>query len=285
MRGGNIRAAQVTPRTRTCILAVAVIAGLMATTGSSFASTTLTLPAPGPPTGSSCSGTQVYVNPVPLPPSPILRGLPIPLGWIPDNLYGNGQTPLGDNCGGVSTGSSAKGLAASASTTFEDGGKTAMSNTATGSDSPALEEAHTEGGQQQLGTIPSPLTPQSETLSVTYTYEVLAESHQNADAAALQSLATFTNYNSTSGNDHCEGLNYPQYTTTGDPASHAVGAHTVTVALTCPPGHPLQADPLFQFGLRESNHLAVTGGTAPNGGTASSYISARWVGGTVTVGP
>jgi hypothetical protein len=114
---------------------------------------------------------------------------------------------------------------------------------------------------------------------------VLAESHQNADAAPLQSLANFTNYNGTSGNDHCDGLNYPQYTVTGDPASHAVGVHTVTVVLTCPPGHPLQADPLFQFGLRESNHLAVTGGTAPNGGTASSYISARWVGGTVTVGP
>jgi hypothetical protein len=284
MRGEKMPAARVTPLTRTCILAVALLAGLMATTGSSFASTSLTLPALDPPTAHSCSGTQVYVNPVPLPPSPILRGLPIAPGWFPDNLSGNGQTPLGDNCGDVSTGSSAKGLVATASTTFDDAGKLAMSSTATGSDSP-LEEAHTSGGQQQLGTIPSPLTPQSETLSVTYTYEVLAESHQNAEAPQVQSVANSTNSNGTFGNDRCEGLNYPPYTITGDPGSHAVGVHTVTFTLTCPPGHPLQADPLFRFGLEESAHLSVVGATGSIGGTASSYISARWLGGTVTVGP
>jgi hypothetical protein len=250
----------------------------MATIGTSYASTTVALPPVDPPTGHTCSSTEAYAGP-PLPFSlpPSLRGVPVP-GWVGDNLYGNGSTPLGDNCGDVSTGSSAKGVVASASTTFDDAGKLAMSNTATPSDSPVKEAALTEGTQGQSGTIVPQLTSQTETLSVTYTYEVLAESHQNADPADIGTGAGLANGAGTLGEAQCENANYPQVTVTGDYASDSVGVHTVTDLYTCPAGHPLQTDHV-QFGINEGQYLNTFTTTQ------SSYISARWDGGTLTVGP
>jgi hypothetical protein len=277
MWGRDMGAVRVTPLAKIWILAGVLVGCLMAT-GTSYASTTVPLPPVGPATGHTCSSTQIYVNPVPVSLPPALRGLPIPLGWVPDNLYGNGQTPLGDNCGDVSTGSSAKGAVATASTTFDDADKLAISNTATPSDSPVKEAAHTEGTQGQSGTIVPPLTSQTETLSVTYTYEVLAESHQNADPADIGTGAGLANGAGTLGEAECENANYPQVAVTGDYASDSVGVHTVTDLYTCPAGHPLQTDHV-QFGINEGQYLSTFTTTQ------SSYISARWDGGTLTVGP
>jgi hypothetical protein len=253
----------------------------MATTGSSFASTTVTLPPLGPATGHSCSSTEVYVNPVPVSLPPALRGLPIPLGWVPDNIYGNGQTPLGANCGDVSTGSNAKGVVATATTTFDDAGQLAMSNTATPSNSAGQEAALTDGSQGQSGTIVPPITSETETLSVTYTYEVLAESHQNADPADLVTGAGPQGGPGPGNTALCDGAGYPHVTLTGTTEfeTHpAIGTHTVTVQYTCPAGHPLQTSNV-QFGINENQSLNTF--TTQQ----SSYISARWDGGTLTVGP
>lgn len=274
-------AIRVTPLARIWILVAILVACPMATTGTSHASTTVTLPPVGPATGHTCSSTEAFPFP-PLPVSlpPSLRGVPIP-GWIGDNLYGNGQTPLGDNCGDISTGSSAKGVVASAGTTFDDAGKLAMSNTATPSDSPVKEAALTEGSQGQIGTIVPPLTPQTETLSVTYTYEVLAESHQNASPADVGTGAGLQGGPGPGNTARCEGANFPHVTLTGttEYETHpAIGVHTVTVQYTCPAGHPLQTSSVV-FGINEGQSLNTFTTTQ------SSYISARWGGGTLTTGP
>jgi len=279
MSGRNIHAVGIRPLARTWILAAALVACMMAMAGSSYASTTVTLPPLGPATGHSCSSTEVYAGlPLPeLPPS--LRGVPVP-GWTNDNLYSNGQTPLGDNCGDVSTGSKARGVAATASTTFDDAGQLAMSNTATPSASPE-EAALTSGSQQQKGTIVPPLTSQTETLSVTYTYEVLAEAHQNGGPADVGTGTGLHGGPGPGNTARCEGQNFPQVTLTGttEYESHpAIGMHTVTVQYTCPAGHPLQTS-YVEFGISEGHSLNTFTTTQ------SSYVATRWDGGTLTVGP
>jgi hypothetical protein len=162
-----------------------------------------------------------------------------------------------------------------------------MSNTATQTDFPLAavlrEDATTQGIQYLYGNIVPPLTSETETLSVTYTYDVLAESHQNSDAPDIVTGAGLANGAGILGEGQCENANFPQTTVTGDDESHTVGAHTVTVTYSCPAGHPLQTDHV-QFGIAESQNLLVAQGTALHG-TASSNISARWNGGTLTVGP
>jgi hypothetical protein len=263
-----------------------MLVALLATTGNSYASTTMVLPPLNPATGYSCSSTYAYIGSLPLPPSPALRGLPIPIG-IGDNLSSPGNL-LGASCADLPSGSSASGVAATASTTFDDAaGQLGMSNAVAQTDSAVplvfRESAHTQGAQERHGNIVPPFTSQTETLSATYTYEVLAESHDNGDLADLVTGVGPQGGPAPGNTSSCENANFPHVTITGDDQSRAVGAHTVTVQYTCPAGHPLQAVSVV-FGLSESQQLSVAQSTGIPG-TASSHIAAIWDGGTLTIGP
>ena len=298
---GNRRALRMSLRVGA--VACSAVVGLVVGSGSSGAAITTAFGPLGPPSGYSCSDTMLEAGltiDTKLPgtggsiidnvPFDSWNGTPL-LGLIegPQSLKTLNGIPLAGNCGDTAHGSSATGLDASARTTYADGNGVFAMSSAVSSTAPlnALgglpvgvgQSAFTQGSQSAAATLTPSLTSQSETVTASYTVDVLAI-QPGPGSSAPYLYGQFQ----TSGPVSCQGSQTLPVVTRSGPQTDdwQPGVQTASETWTCPAGQPIQMGQV-SFTMVEQQELLVS--TGVGGGSRSQSESFADEGGSVTVGP